>query len=309
MRNWICLIAALLVSIATLAQSEIKGKIIDDKQKPIKGATILLLQSSDSSLVKSALTNELGVFTITAPANQQFLLLVNVIGFSKIFQPIQINGTQTLLPDLQLKINENILAEVTVTAKKPFLEQRADKLVVNVENSATAAGSSALEILQKVPGVIVMNDKITLAGKSSVNILIDGRSSQYTDINQVLASMGASNIEKIELMANPGARYDAAGGAVINIILKKNANLGTNGTISVSGAQGLYTRGKYGVDRNYYRFIPGFSLNHRNGKWNVYGSASMFQRNLFNYNELIRVIGPNKFNQINYTPNDRVSVN
>ena len=128
--------------------------------------------------------------------------------------------------------------------------------MVNVEGSATAAGSTALEVLQKVPGVIVRNEQVTLAGKSSVQIMIDGRPSQYTDINQVLANLSAANIEKIELITNPGARYDAAGGAIINIMLKKTANLGTNGNLGLTAANGLYKMGKYSVDRNYFRVSP-----------------------------------------------------
>jgi len=164
------------------------------------------------------------------------------MGYQKYYQDIQTNGASIQLPDIKLGPDVNTLAEVTVTSRKPFLEQRADKLLVNVENSATAAGSTALEILQKVPGVIVMNEKITMPGKSSVGILIDGKASQYTDINNVLASMGA--------------RYDAQGGALINIILKKNANLGANGTVSIAGSTGIYEMGKDGVDQKYNRITP-----------------------------------------------------
>jgi outer membrane receptor for monomeric catechols len=84
--------------------------------------------------------------------------------------------------------------------------------------------------LQKVPGILVTNDKITMVGKGTPAILVDGRLSQYTDIAQLLRDISAANIEKIEVISNPGAKYDASGGAVINIILKRNANLGTNGS-------------------------------------------------------------------------------
>jgi len=144
-----------------------------------------------------------------------------------------------------LKTDTVMLKEVTVVARKQFLEQKADKLVVNVEGSPAAAGSSTLEILKKVPGVIIRNEQVTMAGKPNVNILINGKSSPYTDINQLLATTAASNIEKIELISNPGARYDAAGGAIINIILKKNANMGTNGTISLAGAMGIYKKTRH----------------------------------------------------------------
>jgi len=109
-----------------------------------------------------------------------------------------------------------------------------------------------------------------------VGILIDGKASQYTDINNVLASMGA--------------HYDAQGGALINIILKKNANLGTNGTVSIAGSTGLYKMGYDEVDRKYNRVTPSFSINHRKGKWNIYGNANFFHRNFFDSSEFDRLI-------------------
>jgi hypothetical protein len=298
-----------LLSINAQAQTTISGKIQDEKGRALKGATVLLLKKADSSLIKSTLSNEQGTYSIDAARNQTYLISIVALGFAKKMIPVEANSAAVQIPDIKLQPQATDLGEVTVVSKKPFLEQRADKLVVNVENSATAAGSTALEILQKVPGVIVMNDKITMPGKSSVGILIDGKASQYTDINQVLASMGANNIEKIEVMVNPGARYDAQGGALINIILKKNANLGTNGTISIAGSQGLYEMGKDGVDRIYRRHTPAFSINNRKGKWNLYGNGNMFQRNSFDYNEFDRLIKPYRFFQTNYSPAELLSFN
>lgn len=289
------------------AQSSITGKLIDEKQKNLKSFTVLLLKLSDSSLVKSTLTNESAVFTFKDISNGNYLILANGLSYQKNCSSVTVNGKDQTVPNIILKIAAVNLGEVTVIARKPFLEQRADKLVVNVEGSATAAGSTALEVLQKVPGVIVRNEQVTLAGKSSVNIMINGKTSQYTDINQVLATTAASNIEKIELISNPGARYDAAGGAIINIILKKNADMGTNGTVSVSGAMGLYKKDGNPIDRNFYRFTPYISINNRKGKLNVYGNVNLFHRNLYNYNEFERVIPPSKFLQSKYEPNERNS--
>lgn len=289
------------------AQYSIKGKISDEKQKSQKLTTVLLLKKSDSSLVKSTLTNDEASFSFTEVANGAYLILANSIGHEKNYTAIIVNGKDQSIGNIVLKMEAVNLGEVTVTARKPFLEQRADKLVVNVEGSATAAGSTALEVLQKVPGVIVRNEQVTLAGKSSVNIMINGKSSQYTDINQVLATTAASNIEKIELITNPGARYDAAGGAIINIILKKNADLGTNGTVSLATGMGLYKKDGSPIDRNFYRFTPYMSINNRKGKVNVYGNINFFHRNLYRYEEYERVIPPSRFLQSKYQPNNRNS--
>jgi hypothetical protein len=215
-------ILIILLNVAVLfkiqAQSIISGKIFDEKQKPLKSISVLLLKRSDSSLIKSTLTNETAEYTFKDISNGQYLLVANGLSFQKNYTAVIVNSKAPIVSNFILKAEAVNLGEVTVVARKPFSEQRADKLVVNVENSATAAGSTALEVLQKVPGVIVRNEQVTIAGKSSVNIMINGKSSQYTDINQVLATTAASNIEKIELISNPGARYDAAGGAIINII-------------------------------------------------------------------------------------------
>jgi biopolymer transport protein ExbD len=309
MKKAITLLTLCLAFTTSYAQLTISGKISDEKQKPVKAATIFLLQQKDSSMVLSALSDGNGNFSFNNPKDGRYLVAVNMLGYKKNMQPVAVAGKNIELPEIKLQPAVVNLGEVTVTAIKPFLEQRADKLVVNVEGSATAAGSTALEVLQKVPGVIIRNEQVTLAGKSSVNIMIDGKSSQYTDINQVLASLSASNIEKIELITNPGARYDAAGGAIINIVLKKTANLGTNGTLQMTAVTGLYEKGKYGVDRNFYRYSPSFSLNHRKGKLNTYGSASYVHRDQYEYMELERLIQPNTFLQATYTPGHRNAEN
>jgi hypothetical protein len=309
MRYILTIILSSVVLFQLQAQSGISGKIIDEKQRLLKSMTVLLLKKSDSSLVKSTLTNETASYIFKEISNGNYLILVNGMSYQKNYTSITVNNKDQTLANIILKMDAVNLGEVTVTARKPFLEQRADKLVVNVEGSATAAGSTALEVLQKVPGVIIRNDQVSLAGKSNLNIMINGKSSPYTDMNQLLATTAASNIEKIELITNPGARYDAAGGAIINIILKKNADFGTNGTVSLSTGMGLYKKNGNPIDRNFYRLTPYVSINNRKGKVNVYGNINFFHRNLFNYDEYERVIPPSKFLQTKYEPNNRNSSN
>ncbi|HQR94501.1 MAG TPA: outer membrane beta-barrel protein, partial [Sediminibacterium sp.] len=309
MKPFLCCLILLLLFHEAIAQTSIKGRVVDEQQKPFKQASVLLLEAKDSSIYQSVLTNTQGDFEFVEPKQGNFLVLVAAMGYQKKYLSVALLNSPIQLGTIALSAATNTLAEVTVVSKKPFLEQKSDRLVVNVENSPASAGANALEVLQKVPGVIVRNEQVTLAGKNSVNILINGKSSQYTDVNQVLSNISAAGIEKIELITNPGAKYDAAGGAVINIILKKNANLGTNGTVTLSGAMGLYEKGKDFVDRNYYRFTPFVSLNHREGKINAYGSINYFHRNLFEYSEYDRLIPPNRFFQTNYSPNNRNSSN
>lgn len=295
------LLALYLMSclIIAKAQQSISGKIIAESNNPIKAATVLLLQLNDSSLLQAAITNAQGEYRFNGVKQGKYVLNAGSAGFIKQNILIQVGNEMIIVDDIKLAPFINTLSEVTVTAKKPFLEQKADKLVVNIENSATAAGANALEILKKVPGIIIRNDKVSIAGKSSVMIMIDGRTSQYTDINQILKDVSAANISKIEVITNPGARYDAAGGSVINIILKKNVNLGTNGSILLSAGQGLYNNTKEGIDRNFYRYSPGITLNHRKGKINLFGNYSYNHRNWFEYNQFDRIIEPNRYFQKN----------
>jgi outer membrane receptor protein involved in Fe transport len=297
------LLFTLLATTYVQAQT-ISGKITDDKQKPIKAATVLLLKQSDSTLVKSQLSDNEGVFIFPEVMPGKYLVKIKVVSQQVNYVPAVVEDKDIQLGTISLVAEIKTLKEVTIVSSKPFLEQKADKLIVNVEGSATAAGSTAMEVLQKVPGLIVSNDKITMPGKGSPAILVDGRLSQYTDVAQLLRDISADNIDKIEVISNPGAKYDASGGAVINIILKRNANLGTNGSVSFTTGMGLYNKETIRANQNFYRYNPAISINNRKGKLNLFGSYSFFRRNWFQYSEFERIISPNRFFQENYQPND-----
>jgi hypothetical protein len=290
-------------SLNSFAQFSISGKVTDDKNKIADGASVLLYKKTDSSLLKSSLTNKLGEYNFEKIEAGEYYIQISLVSHATATVNIIVNDKDVQVPEQKLKGQGGMLSAVTVTAKKPFLEQRADKLVVNVENSATAAGGTALEVLQKVPGILVRSEGISIAGKSSVAIYIDGRPSQYNDVMQLLRDMPSSNIEKIEVIANPGAKYDAAGGSIINVVLKKNANLGTNGNVQLVTGIGLYNERRDTVDRTFWRLVPSFSVNHRKGKINLYGGYSNFNRTDFDYNIFVRNIDTSVFTQINYSPN------
>ncbi|MBL0152456.1 MAG: outer membrane beta-barrel protein [Chitinophagaceae bacterium] len=280
----------------------ISGRVVDEKKHGISAASILLLRQSDSALVKSSLSDKEGIFMFREVPPAKYILEITLVSHKRVYVQAEMTGKDLAMEPIVLSPDATLLKEVKVIASKPFLEQKADKLIVNVEASATMAGSTALEILQKVPGVLVRNDQVTMVGKGAPAILIDGRISQYTDISQLLRDLSAANIEKIEVISNPGARYDASGGAVINIILKKNANLGTNGSVYFITGSGLYDRAAIHADRGFYRFNPGFNINHRKGKLNLFGGFGFFHRNWFSYNEFDRIISPNRFFQEIYEP-------
>ena len=161
-----------------------------------------------------------------------------------------------------------LLKEVTISSRRPFIEQQIDKTVVNVQADINAIGSNAFEILQKAPGINITNDDIiNMSGKAGVNVMVDGRPSQMSakDLANFLRSLPGSSIEKIELITNPSARFDAQGNAgIINIRLKKNRIRGTNGNITAGYAQNVH-----------YRSNGAFNINHRQGKINLFANIGI----------------------------------
>lgn len=251
---------------------KINGQVTQVGNKPVEFATVTLLQAKDSTLVKGAVADVNGRYEFENIKQGRYLLAATYVGMTKEYgKPFEITGAQSTveMPSIALSTDTKNLKEVNVTAKKPFIEQRADKMVVNVENSIVAAGGTALEVLEKSPGVTVdKDDNISLKGKNGVIVMIDGKQTNMSsqDIAQLLKNMPSNNIEQIELIANPSAKYDAAGNAgIINIKLKKNKNFGTNGSINLGLAHGRTPK-----------YNGGFNLNHRDGKVNLFGS--------YNYN-------------------------
>ncbi len=180
------------------------------------------------------------------------------------------------VPDIKLRGNNAQLKEVAVVAQKPFIEVHADKLVVNVENSIVSAGSSVLDVLQRSPGVTVdQNDNISLKGKQGVTVMIDGRIVPVSaaDLANMLKSMPSNSVDKIEIISNPSAKYDAAGTAgIINIKTKKDKAMGLNGSINGSYGQGIYPKEN-----------AGFNVNYREKKLNVYLNYNASYREGFSH--------------------------
>jgi len=270
-------VALCLFSIPSYAQTAVytlSGQVKDRDSKPVVSANIVLLQDSNK-LVKATFTDEMGNFSLDGITTGTFQFKVILQGFETYLQTITVTGS-VALPVIVLNEKTAQLQEVAVRAKKPFIEVHADKLVVNVENSIVSAGSSAMEVLQRSPGVSVdNNENISLKGRQGVMIWINGKQSPMAgaDLANVLRSMPANSIDRIEIISNPGARYDAAGTAgIINIILKKDQRIGANGTVNVSYGQGVYS--KYGA---------GATFNYRGKKLNVYGSYNYANRIWFNH--------------------------
>jgi outer membrane receptor for monomeric catechols len=231
MRKLSVLTASILLSTLVFSQTKIgniSGIITDESQKPVQSASVSLLRARDSSLVKIAITNKEGKYEFEKVTEGKFLLSVSSVGFQKKFgQSLEItvaNSSFNAEP-IRLSAEAKSMQEVTVNAKKPFIETKIDKTVVNVDASPTSAGSTALDILEKSPGITVDNDgTISLRGKQGVIVMMDGKQTYLsaTDLANLLRNMPASALDQIEIMTNPSSKYDASGNSGIINIKTKN---------------------------------------------------------------------------------------
>ena len=255
------LIAIITLSLTSYAQngsSRVSGLVIDGNAKTIESATITLLRAKDSSVAKISVANKDGNFVFENVAEGKYLVSISAIGhikgYSEKFE-ISASDASVTLKTIELIPVPKELSNVSVTARKPLVEQKIDRMVVNVEAAVTNVGSSALDVLEKSPGISVDKDgNISLKGKQGVVVLIDGRETQLggTDLANYLRSLNSNQLEQIEIMTNPPAKFDASGtSGVINIKTKKNRQMGYNGSLSLGYGQGRYPKVNEGLNLNY----------------------------------------------------------
>jgi len=306
-------LAFILLTITVQAIAQRNGKVsgmVSHNGKAIESASITLLKTKDSSLAKAAVSDRNGGFVFENLVYGAYLIAVNSVGYQRYFSPVILLSADK--PDITLgNISPepaiSSLAEVTVTSKKPFLEMKADKMVVNVDASPSNAGNTALEVLEKSPGVTVDKDgNISLKGKQGVTVLVDGRPTYMSseDLANMLRGMNANQLDQIEIMTNPPARFDASGNSgVINIRTKKIKTKGFNGNINTTYGQGVYP--KAGIGTN---------LNYRINKINLFGNYNYSYREAYQQFSILRnFIHPTTknitgtFDQRAYMPDSRNS--
>jgi len=266
----ILLLLLTTTTVFTQAQ-QINGLAKDENGAPLAGATISLMRTTDSSIIKLAVTKADGAYSFSGIKEGNYKTKASYIGYKPFFSPsFSFNSSDVTVPELKLSKISGTLENVTVTSQKPMVEVKADKTILNVEGTINAVGSNALELLRKSPGVLLDKDEnISLAGKNGVQVYIDGRVTPLAgaDLATYLKTLQSSQIESIELITNPSAKYDAAGNAgIINIRLKKNKALGTNGSLNAGWNIGTYAK-----------YNAGASMNYRNKKINIFSTYS------FNY--------------------------
>jgi hypothetical protein len=195
------------------AIGEISGKVLDEAKKAFPYATISLLNAKDSVAVKGTLTADNGTYVLNNIKEGNYLVAIYVIGYKKVIRgPFLITAQKTAynLGNIQLVMDSKQLKGVEIVKQKPLVERQIDKTVINVENSVLATGNTALEILQKSPGVTVDKDgKISLKGKQGVTVMLDGKPTYLSSeqLANLLRSTEGNAIQSIELITNPSAKY------------------------------------------------------------------------------------------------------
>ncbi len=264
----------------------ISGSVLNSEKKPIEAATVQLLKAENKALVKTAITDKSGIYSFEKIAEGKYIISYSATGLvKKTSEPITVTAADPTanIPAAELAALSKDMEGVTVVSQKPFIEQKIDRTIVNVDASPTNAGATALEVLEKSPGISVDNDgNISLKGKQGVIVMMDGKPTYLSaaDLANVLRNMPASALDQVEIMTNPSSKYDASGNSgVINIKTKKSKTKGSNGTITAGNVSSLFRRdGKeellwkpslsvnYNYKKNSINFFGNFVYNYREGR-------------------------------------------
>ncbi len=255
MKNFTILIIAILFFQNLNAQNYLSGSIADENDKSIFFSTVVLYNQSDSTISQATSSNSEGTFELKNIKEGDYYLEVRYLGYkNEKKEGLKFPRDNNTKIDLKLLTDEQMIDAVEVVAKKPLLVQEADRLVVNVADNITSGNGNLMDVMKKVPGIIVAGDKISLAGATNLTILINGKTTKYMDVESLLKDMPGDNIQKVEIIHQPGAEFDAAGsGPIINIILKKNSLFGTNGKVNFDVSKGKFWRYKTGVNLSHYQ--------------------------------------------------------
>jgi hypothetical protein len=266
-----CLVGAL-----GLHAQKVEGIIVDDQNQPLATASVYCIGVDSEDPIKTTLTDERGHFEFELNKPLTFRLLVQALGFEKkISTTLQWEGATVQVPVISLQKTTTTLQEVSVVGKKKaFVEQKIDRIVVNPDVLISNAGLTALEVLEKAPGVRVdMNGIISLKGKQGILVYVDDKPTYLSeaDLASFLRSMPSSSIETIEVISNPPARYEAAGNSgIINIRTKKNKSKGFNGGVNLAYGQGTYARTNNSINFNYHL-----------EKWNFFSNVAFSENNTY----------------------------
>lgn len=264
--------------LSSITAQSISGKLLDEDNIPVEFANVVLYNAIDSTINKVEVSDAMGTFKFTNIHPSDYYISSSYIGYSDISTDVLKFDEQDIdLGELTFQVNSVALEGATVTARRAMVEVKPDRTVFNIEGTINASGSDGIELLRKAPGVFIdNNNNINVLGRSGVIVYIDEKRLPLSgdDLSNYLINLSADQIDKIEIISNPGAKYEAEGNAgIIDIRLKKDKSLGTNASINSSFSMGQKPQ-----------FNTNITANNRQKKTNIYGNIGA------NYNERITTL-------------------
>ena len=300
MKLFTSILFLLWITWPVFSQVTLSGIVKDKKENnPLPYVSLSLKNFKDSSFVTGVITNEEGLFSLTNIKQGEYYLQISYVGCQSIKQYVLVGSLSQFLDlgTIILEENSETLTEVEISAKQDEVSGKMDKKVFNVADNTTQSGGSVLQSMKNLPGVTVdQNGKVQIRGSEKVSVLIDGKQTALSgfDNQSALDNIPASAIEKIEIINNPSAKYDANGNAgIINIIYKKTSKDGFSGKAGVAGGLGALWIKKENLPtirpqfQNTPKFNPSLSLNYRKNKINIFFQGDYLYTQTLNKNEFV----------------------
>lgn len=231
-------------------QRRIEGRVLDAQSKqPLPEASVTITGLQDTTLRLSGRTNTKGVYSLQLVRAGSIRVKIGYVGYSSVSVDTVVSEETVAMPDVFLPLADAQLAAVVVSAAKPYLVIGVDKITINVQQSAIAAGGTIYDALRRTPGMMEQNEQFSFRGRS-LSVFINGRPSHLSgeELKSFLQNLPAATVEKIEVLTSPSAKYNADGGAVVNIVLAKDKSLGTTYNIGGTASAGRQLSGNGSLD-------------------------------------------------------------
>lgn len=297
----------ILIYAASPAPIDIKGKITDATTKDIIEFVNVSIYDNNGNLVKGAITDLDGNYIIQDVGKGSYTMKVSYVGYRTVEKKINVDGSKNMTLNLSMREDTELLDEVEIVAEKPQMIFDIDKRIFNADHDLTSLGGSASDLLSNIPSIEVDSEgTVSLRGDEGVTIWINGKDSGLTSDNQsqILEQLPAETIDRVEVITNPSSKYSSEGSAgIINIILKKNINIGYYGGVQARATTaGMYNAsGNINYSKGKWDMFLNVGYRHHNGKSEGYDNRTMNDGTYLNQTSEGKRKGDNMFTRLGVT--------